>query len=216
MPTNICRYIHVTGARCGSPSLTHKAFCYHHIKVAHHHHRASTPSPPDPTPVLIHTIPKDHLDRLHREPVLAEYYAGTLLANRRATQPALDFPPLEDRESIQLALSMLITSMAHNRIDLRHATGLLYGLQVASANARGRRSANAGDEPPTAKVRETVLDDSGLLVAPDEDPEPPNTYDPPGAMARLFEHLEQQELEKAKLAEEKQANERATAEAANH
>ena len=122
MSTAICRHVHVNGARCGSPSLRDKIYCYHHIRIAEHHRTLA--ELPDPTPTIIHPIPKDHLDRMQREPILAQYYSGSALANRRASLLNLDFPPLEDRESIQLALSMLITAMAQNRIEPRSATAI--------------------------------------------------------------------------------------------
>jgi hypothetical protein len=165
MSTQICRHIHINGARCGSPSLRDKAYCYHHIRVAEHHRVLA--QAPDPTPTIIHPIPKEHLDRMQREPILADYYSGTALANRRATALNLDFPPLVDRESIQLALSMLICAMAQNRIAAKDATPILYGLQVASSNAAHLPAGPSRSEV----VTETVLDEAGRQLAPDEDPE---------------------------------------------
>jgi len=206
MPTNVCRYIRINGARCGSPSLHGKTFCYYHIRLTHHH----SPAPVDNTPVIIHPIPKDHLDRMQREPILAEYYSGALRANQRAAQPELDLPPLEDRHAIQLAISMLVNAMAHNRIDLPQATGLLYGLQVASANAKDLIPAPTRHQR-TGKVRQTVLHESGLEIALDEDPEDSTEedYEPKGPAARFIEKLEREKLEKERLAAER---ERAAAE----
>ena len=100
---------------------------------------------------------------------------------------ALDFPPLEDRESIQLALSMLITAMAQNRIEPKRATTLLYGLQVASANARGLRL-----QPSRSSiVRETVMDDSGIAIAPDEDSEAELNYQQ--MLAEVFDPREDED-----------------------
>ena len=42
---------------------------------------------------------------------------------------------LEDRESIQVALSLVINALATGQLDTRRATALLYGLQLASSNA---------------------------------------------------------------------------------
>jgi hypothetical protein len=42
---------------------------------------------------------------------------------------------LEDRESIQVALSLVINALATGALDTRRATTLLYGLQLASSNA---------------------------------------------------------------------------------
>jgi len=202
MATNVCRYIRVTGARCGSPSLTGKAFCYYHIRLARQH----TAPPVDTTPVIIHPIPKDHLDRMQREPILAEYYSGMLDANHRAALTQLDLPPLEDRHAIQLAISVVINALAHNRIDFRQATGLLYGLQVASANAKDLIPTPTRHQR-TGKVRQTVLHESGIEIAPDEDPEDSTEedYQPKGPAARFFEKLEREKLEKDRLAAERAA-----------
>jgi hypothetical protein len=42
---------------------------------------------------------------------------------------------LEDRESIQVALSVVINALATGQLETRRATTLLYGLQLASSNA---------------------------------------------------------------------------------
>lgn len=156
MSTQICRHLRTNGARCGSPALRDNVFSTSTNMPTAATAPSTRPSR-SPSP-----IPKDHLDRMQREPVIAEYYGlskvhGPLI---------LDFPSLEDRESIQLARSMLITAMAQNCIDPKRASGLLYALQVDSANAR-----NLNHQPSLSViVRETVLSDDGLPIAPDEDP----------------------------------------------
>ena len=47
---------------------------------------------------------------------------------------------LEDRESVQVALSVVINALATGNLDIKRATALLYGLQLASNNARGLRT----------------------------------------------------------------------------
>ena len=42
---------------------------------------------------------------------------------------------LEDRESVQVALSVVINALATGQLDIKRATALLYGLQLASNNA---------------------------------------------------------------------------------
>ena len=65
----------------------------------------------------------------------------------------------------QVALSMLLSALAHNRIDNKSAGLLLYGLQVASANAK-----TLGQQSDAPTVSETILDDTGQELALDEDP----------------------------------------------
>ena len=49
----------------------------------------------------------------------------------------LELTALEDRESVQVALSVVINALATGQLDIKRATALLYGLQLASNNARG-------------------------------------------------------------------------------
>jgi hypothetical protein len=46
----------------------------------------------------------------------------------------IELCPLEDRESVQLALSTVINALATGQLDVKRATAILYGLQLASAN----------------------------------------------------------------------------------
>ena len=47
----------------------------------------------------------------------------------------LTLPLLEDRSSVQLAITQVLAALASNQIDNRRAGLLLYGLQIASQNA---------------------------------------------------------------------------------
>src|ERR1700733_9795214 len=49
----------------------------------------------------------------------------------------IELTALEDRESIQIALSVVINALATGNLEPKRATTLLYGLQLASSNARG-------------------------------------------------------------------------------
>jgi hypothetical protein len=49
----------------------------------------------------------------------------------------IELAALEDRESVQVALSVVINALATGQLDIKRATALLYGLQLASNNARG-------------------------------------------------------------------------------
>jgi hypothetical protein len=48
----------------------------------------------------------------------------------------IELSTLEDRESVQVALSVVINALATGQLDIKRATALLYGLQLASNNAR--------------------------------------------------------------------------------
>jgi hypothetical protein len=60
-------------------------------------------------------------------------------ANRGYLIPGqhIELIPLEDRQSVQVALSVVINALATGQLDIKRATALLYGLQLASNNAAG-------------------------------------------------------------------------------
>jgi hypothetical protein len=63
----------------------------------------------------------------------------------------IELTALEDRESVQVALSVVINALATGKLDIKRATALLYGLQLASNNARGLYT-----EPYAAKVVRSI------------------------------------------------------------
>jgi hypothetical protein len=156
MPTIYCRHIRPSGRRCQTPALRGKPLCFHHATTTAHH-RALHPSDDGTRNIL--TISNAELDRIRREPMVAECYVN-------ARGPVvLEFPPLEDANSVQLALSMVLTVLGQNRIEPRRAAAMLYNLQIASGNARNVTHSDV------AVVRDFIQDDSGNLLSPDEDPE---------------------------------------------
>jgi hypothetical protein len=77
-----------------------------------------------------------------------------------------DLGTLEDRVAIQIAISKVVNAIATNQIDLKHGRILLYGLQLASANARNLDTA----PQPQAVVREVhpspgILDETATDIA---------------------------------------------------
>jgi hypothetical protein len=157
MATQICRHIRSNGTRCGCIALSGQTFCYYHTRTGKLHRSINPPS--EGAETILHPI--EHQDLIRRDPLVAAYYgvkpAGPLV---------LDLPPLEDRESIQIALSMVVTAMAQDRIDPKRAGLMVYALQIASSNARNLVQPSRGDS-----VTETVLDEDGRQIAPDVDPE---------------------------------------------
>jgi hypothetical protein len=89
-------------------------------------------------------------------------------ASASASAPAiwqnasLDLPPVEDTESIQIALIDVIQALAANQIDGKRAGLLLYGLQVASANAAKLSLSRYG------AVRTITYTEEGTPLAPQE------------------------------------------------
>jgi len=141
--------------------LRNKPYCYHHNQ-AHTAQRSIVHKPSTDIPeTVIHSMQKD-ANWMQREPLLAEYY------NLKPGPLTLTFPPLEDRESIQVALSMVLSALAQKRIDAKEATPLLYGLQVASANAKDLHGFSEH-----RSVVELTVDEHGETLALDEDPADP-------------------------------------------
>jgi hypothetical protein len=84
---------------------------------------------------------------------------------------------LEDRESVQVALSVVINALATGHLDTKRATALLYGLQLAATN-----SARIRVEPYAPNVvRSLHSTPDGLDLAE------------PGAVFNLIEYEEDDE-----------------------
>jgi hypothetical protein len=74
---------------------------------------------------------------------------------------SLDLPPIEDTESVQLALIDVLQALAANQLDPKRAGLLLYGLQVASANAKHLHI-------PSHSVRTVTYTSDGIALAPQD------------------------------------------------
>jgi hypothetical protein len=107
----------------------------------------------------------------------------------RPTQTVSDFDlrmqhveliALEDRESVQVALSVVINALASGQMEARRATALLYGLQLASSNA-----ANLNIKPFAREVvRSAESTPEGLdLAEPGTVIEITDHYDPTADLA---------------------------------
>jgi hypothetical protein len=163
--TTICRHIRVTGQRCGSPALRNHSLCYFH-------HRTQQRAQSQPNSFTKMQIQQEVTDVLRRHGVtddLTAQYFGYI------PQPAdaLDLPPLEDPSSIQLAISMLVSALGQKRLDPKLGGVILYGLQLASHNARVL-------DTTLTTVSETMHDEHGNELAADNFPTPPeiNTLPP--------------------------------------
>ena len=199
MSTKYCRHIRVNGERCGSPALKNKIFCYFHIEFERRHRFGNPLYGTSPT--VIH--PMSLQDGSQRDPILAEPTDATY---------HLDLPPLEDRHSVQVGLSMTILALAEGHIDPVLAMQLFYGFQVASANAN---KLNPVPERPLGKVSLTVTDqESGNLIAPDaepEDPEETTDYQRKGSVVRYWEKIQAEDKANAHLKAEADAQKIAAA-----
>ncbi|MCU1222386.1 MAG: hypothetical protein JWQ42_479 [Edaphobacter sp.] len=154
MTRKICRHIKTNGRRCGSPSLNRNELCYFHARLFER-------------------------ERVLRQPLPPALFPGNPASPLPAQLTEIDLPTLEDAESIQVSISLLVSALALNRIDSKRAAVLLYGLQLASTNARSIIT-----EPfAEAIVRSIVESPHGTDFATDtEDTEAdPQTSEPAGA-----------------------------------
>ena len=72
----------------------------------------------------------EHLHRRHQGFRHTEATRGYLIPGQH-----IELTALEDRESVQVALSVVINALATGQLDTKRATAILYGLQLASSNA---------------------------------------------------------------------------------
>lgn len=139
-----CRHIHVIGRRCQSPALKDQPYCYFHSRSRMRHQAQE--------PAILHPLRADSLGQA--EPTYA------------APSQQLDFPPIEDRESIQLAVSMVLASLGRNALDTKRAATMLYALQVATAVTERDRD----DDSPIYVEPEvtTAPDGTDLALLPEQ------------------------------------------------
>ena len=142
----LCRHIHASGFRCGSPSLRGESFCYYH--------------------------------HASRRPMAA--------AAARPAEATFVFPPLEDRTSIQVAITEVLRALAANQIDARRAALLLYGFQIASSNLPREQQPKQQPDRFTGRIMRSRFSE----VEPDPVPMPVEAFlaDPDlGALAPIAE-----------------------------
>lgn len=111
-----CEHIKANGVFCGSPALRGRNYCYFHLTHIGRRLRAER--------AQAHLVSK------------ANAYGLDPDALALAAEVPLDLPPLEDANSVQIALMQVMDAILHNRIDSKRAGLLLYGLQIASSNLR--------------------------------------------------------------------------------
>jgi len=170
----ICRHIKTNGHRCQSPAITGSVFCYFHRNLRRGHQAACTAKA---APLRPETV--QYLLENGQNPA------------QLATSPAYSFPPLEDAESIQLAISRLFAAIAAGQIDPVQARSLLYALQIASCNVRSLAPAPASaDDLATLASRVVRTRDGQTLAAPGEGNGVPSQADRPKTlMERMIEEF---------------------------
>lgn len=90
--------------------------------------------------------------------------SGALVGMEPAPQQTLDLGPLEDRTSVQMAISTVLNALAAGRLEQSRATALLYGLQLASTNCIRQFMDHAHAVNPVTNVEITP---EGDILAPE-------------------------------------------------
>ncbi len=140
----LCRHIKSNGEQCGSPRLRNAELCYFHARLRDRHRAAVTPR--RNAEVMLPVIDKN----------------GALMGMEAAPEQTLDLGLLEDRTSVQMAISTVLNALAAGRLEMRRATALLYGLQLASTNCVRQHMDHGHAINPVCEVEEAQ---DGLALA---------------------------------------------------
>ena|ERR1035437_4952889 len=166
---SVCRHVKTNGRRCQSPALAGGALCYFHRNL-HRSHR----QPPSAESLL----------STWQEETLQNFRLGgddpLTVARAYPKQNELNFPPLEDAESVQLATSMLFQAISTGQIHFARARLLLASLKIASINLRALAAARSDSDSSTLPSHIVRTAHGQALAAPD-DPTPAPTPPPTSA-----------------------------------
>ncbi|MGI8770960.1 MAG: hypothetical protein ACR2JE_05960 [Acidobacteriaceae bacterium] len=107
-----CRHIKTSGEKCRAAALHKSHWCFFHERSRRkpRHQQSQT------------RIPTQD--------------AGAIAVNSGQEHNPIPMPLIEDRSSVQIALSRILGSLAAGGLDPRRAGLLLYGLQIASQNTK--------------------------------------------------------------------------------
>ena len=145
-----CQHIKSSGARCRAVALTGHLFCFWHARIHRHHNEANRHFP-------MCYCPENTVANRKTDPEIDDAYSGL-----RANYPiSNELPPLEDAESIQIAISLIVRALADARIQHKQAALMLYALQIAANNVRAVRPAIEDS------VEHIATTDAGIEIAVD-------------------------------------------------
>jgi hypothetical protein len=159
-----CRHVLASGGTCNSPALAKSAWCYFHTRLHYRQgERQATRHSLRRADGRFAALPAPDGSRSNNEAITdtidyGPYPVGSTSSYENAP---LDLPPVEDTESIQLALIDVLQALAANQLDTKRAGLLLYGLQVASANAQKMHLS-------IGAVRSVTYTDEGAPLAPQD------------------------------------------------
>jgi hypothetical protein len=125
-----CQHIKTSGARCRAVALTAQMFCFWHARIHRQHREANR------------TFPANYCAANSVENRTRNAEDDDIFTCIRPNYPmSNEIPPLEDPESIQITLSIILQALADSRIHFKQAALMLYTLQIAAQNVRSIRPA---------------------------------------------------------------------------
>lgn len=152
-----CRHILPGGDKCCAAAVRTKAYCYFHLlnrRIPPPPLNAGRKSPRNSKVAGIRS-------QIHDQGQAPDL--GCIPApDQTPAQIPHSVPLLEDRMAVQIALTNVLEAIAANRIDAQRAGLLLYGLQIASSNARDLF------RPMSASIRSYTVAEGGEVLGPIE------------------------------------------------
>jgi hypothetical protein len=137
-----CRHVRTSSDRCCAAAIKGSHWCYYHGRLHQQQETARQRLEASRKPRLANGTfapPQEAIDR-GTYPVCSATEPGAPCLSVGTWDPAEPLPlqltAVEDSASIQLALIEVLQSLAAHQLDPKRAGLLLYGLQVASANAK--------------------------------------------------------------------------------
>ena len=138
-----CKHIKSSGARCRAVALTGHPFCFWHSRIYRSHVEANRWYP------NLYN-PENCAEERQKNPDTDWNFSGV-----RANYPDSDaLPPLEDAESIQISISLILRALADSRIQHKQAALMLYALQIAANNVRAVKPAIEDSVSHIARTQE--------------------------------------------------------------
>lgn len=133
-----CRHVRSNNTRCPAAALKGSHWCFYHTQLHQQQRLARQRSEAARKPRLSDGTftPGNSAGREANSACTTEAGKQLEQTNESELSLPLQLPAADETASIQLALIQVLQALAANQLDPRRAGLLLYGLQVASSNAR--------------------------------------------------------------------------------
>lgn len=131
-----CRHVRTDRSRCSAAAIKGSQWCYYHLRLHKRKTLARQRFEASCKPRLATGTFASRVESGDRARAVGSTESGMLVEQNKEPESTflLQLPAAQDHASIQLALTEIVQALAANRLNLRRAGRLLYGLQTASAN----------------------------------------------------------------------------------